>query len=281
MSTSASPRVYCIPAIDAPIVAVFRRGPSKWWQVGRWQLDEPDYAPGAWLKGQLYPRRCDLSPDGRWLCYFTLKVGARWDSGDTYCAVSRLPWLTALAAWPTCGTWTRGFRFVESGGDVWEIGEPEHGAVRACRARYGLKALEPVQFAVERQRGWREASDCPPRDPADFWDQRRNARLVKPQPNGQLNLFVESEGWPGGEWNSGSVEGLRVAYWLESAADLCPLDDVQWADWDRDGRLLVATRSGKLQIRSGQGFSANVLFECNLGTLEPEPVPAPAWAREW
>jgi hypothetical protein len=51
-------------------VAVLRRGPSH---VGRWDLARGTYEPGAWIRANLYPQRCDLSPDGRWLCYFTLK----------------------------------------------------------------------------------------------------------------------------------------------------------------------------------------------------------------
>jgi len=91
-------------------VAVLRRGPSDWSHVGRWDVARGTYEPGAWIRANLYPQRCDLSPDGRWLCYFTLKGGARWDVGDTYVAISRLPWLTALAAWSTCGSWTSGAR---------------------------------------------------------------------------------------------------------------------------------------------------------------------------
>jgi hypothetical protein len=59
------------------------------------------------------------------------------------------------------------------------------------------------------------------------------------------------------------------------------LGDLQWADWDRQGRLLGATRSGKLQIRKLDGADFGLLFEEDLARLEPEPVPAPAWARRW
>ena len=36
-----------------------------------------------------------------------------------------------------------------------------------------------------------------------------------------------------------SVGGLAVRYSLESAGDVEILDDLQWADWDRAGRLLA------------------------------------------
>ncbi|MGR8981741.1 MAG: hypothetical protein ACU84H_16855, partial [Gammaproteobacteria bacterium] len=49
---------------------------------------------------------------------------------------------------------------------------------------YNLRAIPAVQFANERRRGWKEAPDCPRRDPTDIWDQRRNARMQKRQPGG-------------------------------------------------------------------------------------------------
>jgi len=75
-------------------------------------------------------------PDGRWLAYFTLRGSARpdWPAGDTYIAISRLPWVKALAAWSTCGTWTRGVHFVDDR-RVWELGEPDVGETDLARLR--------------------------------------------------------------------------------------------------------------------------------------------------
>jgi hypothetical protein len=89
-------------------------------------------------------------------------------------------------------------------------------------------------------------------------------------------------GWPGGEFGiDQSVDGLRVRYSLESNGDLELLDDLQWADWSREGQLLVATRSGLLQIRKLEGDSPEILFEVDLSNLEPTPTAAPAWAQCW
>ena len=102
---------------------MLRRGPSDWWHVGRWDTRAPRFEPGAWFRGALYPQRCDLSPDGRWLCTLALKPGARassdWQGGDTYVAISRLPWLEALVAWDVGSTYSRGAHFVPSG-EGWE-----------------------------------------------------------------------------------------------------------------------------------------------------------------
>jgi hypothetical protein len=65
MNGRAPPRIYCIPAIKAPLVAVIARGPTNWCHVSRWDLGQRQYEPGAWLGGRIFPRRSHLSPDGR------------------------------------------------------------------------------------------------------------------------------------------------------------------------------------------------------------------------
>lgn len=277
MTAASAPRIYCIPATAAPVAAVFRRGPSNWSHVGRWDLQRGHYEPGAWIGGRLFPRRSDLSPDGKVLCYFAHRPSSTWQHGEAYVALSKLPWLSALHVIPTCGTWTRGFHFVDGAcsaqADIAGIDLPRDIRLRATRA---------VQFATERRRGWTEAADSPPRAATDAWDEQRNARLCKQQPGGDALLCVESVGWPGGEFRGQqAIDGLRVRYWLEHGGDLDVLDDLQWADWDARGRLLCATRDGRLQIRILRGRTFDVVFEADLAALAPAPVAAPAWAQGW
>jgi hypothetical protein len=269
-----APRIYCIPATDAPVVAVLRRGPSRWSHVGRWDLASGRYEPGAWLAGRIFPRRSDLSPDGRYLCYFAQKPTAGWEHGDTYVAISKLPWLTALHAFGTCGTWTRGYCFAPRGdGDE---------SAAALPIDSGLRSIPAWQFATERRRGWIESPDSPQRHPEDMWDQRRNARMQKRQPGGLHVLHVESVGHAGGEFGKDlAVDGLRVRYALEGDRDIDPLPDLQWADWDAQGRLLAATRTGCLQIRRLVDRGPVCDFEADLTHLEPDPQPAPDWAGRW
>ncbi len=269
------PRIYCIPATKAPVVAVFRRGPTTWTHVGRWDLAKRRYEPGAWLGGRIFPRRSDISPDGRFLSYFAHKPSANWEHGEAYVALSKLPWLTALHASGTCSTWTRGYHFTEDR----DCGNPGDAKLPIP---YGLRSIPVVQFANERRRGWEETTDSPPRDPRDAWDQRRNARIQKRQPGGDRLLCVESVGWAGGEFGvDQAVDGLRVSYWLEMDGEIELLNHLQWADWDQEGQLLVATRSGKIQIWHLDGDDSKMLFEEDLSLLEPNPVPAPAWAQRW
>lgn len=275
MNRKVSPRLYCIPATRAPVVAVFRRGPASWSHVGRWDLAQRRYEPGAWLRGRIFPRRSDLSPDGRFLCYFAHKPSATWEHGEAYVAISKLPWLSALHAFGTCGTWTRGYYFTEAG-------DGESFGDAGIAIPYGLRSIPAVQFANERRRGWVQAADSPRRARADTWDERRNARMQKRQPGGERVLCVESLGWAGGEFGvKQAVDGLRVRYSLEADGEVQLMDHLQWADWDQEGRLLAATRSGKLQICNADHNGLEIVFEEDLSLCEPDPIAAPAWAQRW
>jgi hypothetical protein len=276
------PRLFGIPASRAAIVAVLRRGPSDWSHVGRWDIARGTYTSGAWIRGNLYPQRCDLSPDGRWLCYFTLKGAAKWRAGTTYVAISRLPWLTALAAWGTCGTWTRGVHFVEAR-DTWHVGAPDEGDAGPCRKRFGLAVTPAATFAVERRRGWTETADSRVRDPGDLWDERRadEVRMEKARPGsgGATRLVV------GGRFaafrSSLPGEPKQFRYELVRDGRCLHLGDAQWADWDDDGRLLVATVDAKLQVRDLTGDGCTVASEVDLSPLAPSPSPAPEEAHRW
>lgn len=267
--------MYCIPATRAPVVAVFRRGPASWSHVGRWDLAQRRYEPGAWLRGRIFPRRSDLSPDGRFLCYFAHKPSATWEHGEAYVAISKLPWLSALHAFGTCGTWTRGYYFTEAG-------DGESFGDAGIAIPYGLRSIPAVQFANERRRGWVQAADSPQRARADTWDERRNARMQKRQPGEERVLCVESLGWAGGEFGvKQAVDGLRVRYSLEADGEVQLMDHLQWADWDQEWRLLAATRSGKLQICNADHNGLEIVFEEDLSLCEPDPIAAPAWAQRW
>jgi hypothetical protein len=237
------------------------------------------YEPGAWIRANLYPQRCDLSPDGRWLCYFTLKGGARWAPGDTYVAISRLPWLTALVAWGTHGTWTRGAHFVDDR-SVWEAGPPDAGDPTPCRARVGLAATRPATFAVERRRGWTETADTPPRAAGDMWDEARADRVTMEKPcprspgrrrlrvRGSYAAFRESKPGP-------------ITYEVVDGDEVTTLEDVQWAEWDADGRLLVATGEGRLEVRGGARPAQATPAHADLAALAPAPVAPPPEAAQW
>ena len=278
------PRLFGIAATRAPIVAVLRRGPSDWSQVSRWDTAAGSVEPGAWIRANLFPQRCDLSPDGRWFTYFTLRASARWAAGPTYVAVSRLPWLTALAAWGTAGTWTRGIHFTDDP-RVFEVGRPDEGDIEPLRGRHGmgLGLTRPISFAVERRRGWTDAPGSPPYDrERDPWDERRARSLVlrKPRPGASATIALTVTGWFAA-FRSGQPSWSAVTYAIVGDGEARILDGVQWADWDADGRLLVATTDGRLEVRREPWDQAMVDWSFDLGDTRPEPTAPPPVASRW
>lgn len=277
--TNAGPRIFGIPATDAPIVAVIRRGPSDWCHVGKWDVGQDRYEPGSWFRGTLYPQKCDLSPDGRWLAYSAMKHPGDWPGGEIYEAVSRLPWLTALAAWNAGTTYTRGIHFTDRPGES-VLGSPDVGDARPLLSRFGLDLYRPVQFAVERGRGWTETDDTPPVDSGGPWDEGRTVTMEKLQPDVAEPQLLQVAG-SYAAFRSSPDQRDPATYSLRVGTEIRELDEVQWADWDLRGRLLVATADGHIQIRTLNDAGHALVFDEDLSVLTPDPQPPPEWATEW
>jgi hypothetical protein len=73
----APARLFVILARRAPVGVIFRRGPSPWVQLIRWDTEHDRFEHGQWFHGRIYERRCDLSPDGSLLIYFASKFSGR------------------------------------------------------------------------------------------------------------------------------------------------------------------------------------------------------------
>jgi hypothetical protein len=170
----------------------------------------------------------------------------------------------ALAAWSTCGTWTRGVHFVDDR-RVWELGEPDIGDASSCRKRFGMKVSAPLAYPVEHRRGWRETADSPPRVARGHWDEQIDRLVMQKLRPGDPERELRRD-----------IDG----YTVRSGRLTIPLPDAQWADWDARGRLLVATKRGWLQIRSGTDFAA-VDWAHDLAPAAPDPQPPPADASRW
>lgn len=109
------PRLHVIFAREAHEAVIFRRGPAQWCHVIRWDTRHDVFYPGAWIRGRIYPERCDLSPDGTLLLTF-IHQGRKARTGytDSWNAVSRSPWLEALGLWPQGTIYGGGGRFTDN-----------------------------------------------------------------------------------------------------------------------------------------------------------------------
>jgi hypothetical protein len=276
-------RLYVLVATHAPVALVVRRGPSKWWHLLRWDLKHLSLEPGAWFAGTLYPRRSDISPDGRLFGYFALRSGP--PPWDTYFAVSKVPWLTALAAWRTGGTWTGGCQFFRDG----------RLAIAGCmdtRPFYGHYPQTIVEgmssdwirrdLQNELKRGWQPCVDeLDERYREHLPAKAQSAFLIRRSQPGQQNAALVLA-HVGVDFGRPGIEGVQVHYLLEQGGGrVIPLSEAAWADWDHAGRLLVATHDGVVCIRELRHDGWQQLWSQDLRGLAPEPTAAPSWAQGW
>ena len=107
-------RIHALLAKDSARAVIIRRGPSRHTAVIGWDRSCDRFEIGQWLYGRIYERRCDLSPDGRHLLYFAMN--GRWSarSKGSWTAISRAPYLKALAMFAKGDCWNGGGLFLSA-----------------------------------------------------------------------------------------------------------------------------------------------------------------------
>lgn len=78
-----------------------------------WDRRTDTFTLGQWLKGRIYERRCDLSPDGKHFIY--VAMDGKWSglSKGSWSASARVPYLKALAFFPKGDYWNGGRLFLD------------------------------------------------------------------------------------------------------------------------------------------------------------------------
>lgn len=104
-------RLHVLTATEAHYAVILRRGPTRQVASIGWNRRSGDVSLGQWLNGRIYEHRSDLSPDGKHLIYFAYHGGR----GQGWTAVSRAPWLRALAWLRQEHTWHGGGAFTSDG----------------------------------------------------------------------------------------------------------------------------------------------------------------------
>jgi len=112
--TNFPPRLHILLARNATTALVIRRGPSKQVATFQWDRNGDRFTLGQWLKGRIYERRSDLSPDGKHLLYFAMN--GQWDTESlgAWSAVSRAPYLKAINFYPKGDCWEGGGLFLDN-----------------------------------------------------------------------------------------------------------------------------------------------------------------------
>jgi hypothetical protein len=197
-------RLFVIPARDAPVAIILRRGPSKWWHVIRWHMDTDTFEPGAWFHGRIYEERCDLSPDGQLMVYMCHGGAYRPDYSHAWTAVSRAPWLYALALWPWGTTYGGGGRFIDKRSLILHVGR---GYDESTHPDHPARGLKIVEGGAEYHQSTAEAdgSDWSGRDHKGLLIYSRSGKLFRRNSTGHDHEIADFNGLrpdpqPAPEW---------------------------------------------------------------------------------
>ena len=103
--------LYGLLARDAPIGVILRRGPAKQVLLIAWNTETDEFIAGQWFNGRIYEWGCHLSPSGDHLAYCAATHRPPWPA---WTAISRPPYLTAVAQWRHEDTYAATGVFFES-----------------------------------------------------------------------------------------------------------------------------------------------------------------------
>ncbi len=109
------PRIHIVFSLGSSKAVILRRGPSQWVRLLLWDTATDMVEAGSWFHGRIYENACSLSPNGELFAYFATKHHGPKTRGvdDAWTAISKPPWLTALALWPHLDTWGGRASFVD------------------------------------------------------------------------------------------------------------------------------------------------------------------------
>lgn len=301
-------RLYGILARKAAVAVLFRRGPTKQVQLIRWDTATDRFEPGQWLKGRIYERRSDLSPDGRLLVY----LAASWKASlgpqaGSWTAVSRPPYFTALARWTKGDAWSGGGLFQDDGHLGLNNGGGAHVPAEPMVTPFPLEVSDlnlgrgeddPIEITRDLRDGWVLLQDMQvtaPKMPStppptmDFGEQGENitrdfidemSKWIEENPIGSGYVthaprILEKRTGAGLLRREESLVGYRVIRKYSVAGFNVDLSGAEWVEWDQRGRLVFA--------RGGGLFAAHpeVVPLADFNANRFAPLEAPAWAREW
>jgi hypothetical protein len=104
-------RIHIPIARDESVGVVIRRSPSKQVCTFLWDRTQDRFTLAQWLKGRIYERRSDLSPNGKYMIYFAMNGKSNLETGGSWTAISRAPWLKALVLYGKGDCWHGGGLF--------------------------------------------------------------------------------------------------------------------------------------------------------------------------
>lgn len=296
-----SARLYALVARVARKAVVFRRGPSKRTRMLVWNLASDTIEPGQWIKGRVYERRCDLSPDGALVACFVASFRKPWYSWTT---ISRPPYFTALQLWPKGDCWGGGglfetdrhFRLNHRPGGEAVRGQPEMALappftpmrdlrVEPLHDHSGYGEDDPISTLRMIRDGWappgRDSVATRHGEKARFWvtfDPPRKLRRPLAQRRKRPPLFLCL--------NTHAVLE-RQGRWLVQTATIetaegdvaRDLGRVDFAELDHNGDALYGADGRLWRLPAPQDPASAPRMVADLNAMTFEEIAPPDWAR--
>lgn len=264
-------RLHILLAKDAKIGLVIRRGPSKSVCTVLWNRMRDTFKLGQWMRGRIYERRCDLSPEGKWLIYFAMN--GRWESETkgSWTAISRVPYLKALGLFAKGDCWNGGGMFL-SNREFWLNDGYGHTQLKAAtglrrnidghpKEYYGGECLTVYYNRLQRD-GWLMHDE--EYQGATLFEKKlpRSWRLRK-------LAFAEISRPPGlgCYWDAHELRH-------ESTNTILAFPEWEWADYI-DGRLTWAVEGKLMAGRLGRGQISSQKLLYDFNGMKFEAVTAP------
>lgn len=272
-------RLAILMAREAQAAVILRRGPSRWVELILWDTKEDRFQRGQWFHGRIYEERCHLSPDGTKFIYFASKYGHKRDADmpDTWTAISKPPYFTALALWPGTGTWGGGGLFLDNQ-LFWRPDWPAK-----LHPRFSLHRLTDLLDDGDRIATYKKFFEEEKlfRDPLYLRLRHGGWELAEPDGQSQLRWKRANPIRRGQLLLDRSFSLPRYHLVLTDKRAEPRVFDADWADWDQSGRLVIAREgkvlAGKWDRHRGLRFEelADFTGDCT------ESIEAPEWARRW
>jgi hypothetical protein len=268
-------RIHVLLAREEPVGVVIRRGPSKQVCTVGWDRRVDAFEVGQWIRGRIYERRCDLSPDGKHLIYFAMN--GRWssESRGSWTAISRAPYMKAVTFFPKGDCWLGGGLF--TGNRSYWLND----SCSSSEAGNGDNLERDMEFRPSGSVGGECLSVYYPRLLRDGWTLIERVSLAKWK---NFDVFEKSldAGWvlrKIAHAEIGAPAG-KGCYWDEhelihpSSGKRVSYPDWEWAELD--AKRLVWTEKGKLfagQIAEEGLKNKSQLFDFN--TMSFQRIEAP------
>jgi hypothetical protein len=268
-------RLHVLLAREAPLGVVIRRGPAGSACTLLWNRETDDFQLGQWLRARLYERRCDLSPDGKYLIYFAMNGQWQSEAKGAWTAISRAPYLKAVTLLAKGDCWHGGGLFTGAR-TYWLNDGPGHEVVRDSP-----EVTRDTEYQPSGGRGGECLSVYSPRLLRDGWTYLGRTGTGRWHDTDHFEKRLPA-GWVIHKLAHGQPfpPPGRGCYWDEHELhhrDLpepirCP--DWEWAEVD--GTRLVWAAGGRLM--AGRLTDAGLCDECVLRDFNDmtfEPVEAP------